>query len=224
MVREQLANLVGKFGLMFGGFMLITGGGALVVYGGLTFYLGVPGGNDLSALEPLHRVVAPMVESWLTYVVVAVGAAGFVFEIKRNGLQISDDRLLVEREREWRREKAQESDVWRPPEEDREGKSVYEKLREEQAESGLVLWSDELVGEKPPRIRGEVRNTTRAEYTDVQMAVQFIDETGDVVDTGGATRKELSPGDAWQFEVFGRDAGDAVTYRISRPTGNRDRT
>lgn len=220
--RETIPELIGKLGLLFGGFVMITAGGGLVVYGALLMYLAVPGGRDPAALEPLNAAVASLVNVDALSFVALVGTVSFVFELRRNGLQVSDDRLLYERKREMRREKAEENEAWQPPEDERDEKTVYEELREERADDGLVLWADTIVGENPPRVRGEIRNTSRVQYTDVQVTVGFVDRVGDFVDTGVASRKELDSGESWTFEVFGRDADGAVTYKITSPEGERD--
>lgn len=226
-MRERFLDLYGHVGLLFGGFALITGGGSLVAYGAIFFYLAVPGGHDITLLNPINALVSDVVTATGGYLllVTLVGAGGFGVELKRHGLEVTpDDELLAEKKREWRRQKAKESDVWQLPEEDREEESIYEQLRDEIADDGLVLADDRAVDGNPPRVHGRIRNTSRVTYRNVRVTVAFVGPNGEVVDSGTAARKELPPKQEWSFDVFNRDASGAVTYRISRPEGDRPDT
>jgi hypothetical protein len=210
-----------SFGILFGGLLLITGGGTSAVYGVILFYLAMPGGRQAdSVLAPVHEAAASIGTNEIIWVVATIGVVSFVWEVRQNGLLNKEERLLAERKKEWRRQKAEENEAWQPPEEDREEESIYDELQDSTGE--LVLTDSTMTDEDMPSVRGVVANTDAEAYTDVRVKVQFVGEDGEVVGSGIATTKEIEPGTRWRFEVFHSESSTAVAgYRLSSPTGTQ---
>jgi hypothetical protein len=183
----------------------------LFVYVSFPFITGFD--SSLTALESLVRAVVTDERLKIT---LAVGVAGFVLEIHENGLWPRDDRTHQERLKDIRREWAKERDAWQPPPEDRdESTSVYEDLQETLAENRPELVAATLTrSDDSIRVQGRIENDTISRFSDLQVQVQFLAETGDPLGTGAATKKQIGPNESWQFEVFYRGEGVPVDFQI----------
>jgi hypothetical protein len=183
----------------------------------LFVYVSFPFVNGLeSSLTVLESMVQSIVTDERLRVALAIGAVGFVLEVHENGLWPRDNRTYQERLKDIRREWAKERDAWQPPPEDRdEDTSVYEELQETLSENRpeLVAATLKRSGDSV-QVQGRIENDTITRFSDLQVQVQFLAETGDPLGTGAATKKQIGPNESWQFEVFYRGAGMPVAFQI----------
>jgi hypothetical protein len=216
----MLGRFLRSFGILFGGLLLIAGGGSSAIYGMVLFYLAMPGGREPEpVLAPVNEAVASVGTNELMWLVAVVGTVSFVWEVRQNGLLNKEERLLAERKKEWRRQKAEESEAWQPPEEDREEATIYDDLQDD---GELVVADATLADDGMPSVRGVVANTDSEPYADVRVKVQFVNGAGETVGSGIATTKEVDPGSRWKFEVFHSDSEASVAgYRLSTPMGTK---
>ncbi|MFB6307704.1 MAG: FxLYD domain-containing protein [Haloarculaceae archaeon] len=214
-----IVRFLRSFGLLYGGLLLITVGGSAFIYGIIVFYLAMPSTPAAgTTLAPVHSRVLPLASNALVWSVAVVGTASFAWEVRQNGLLNKDDRLLYERKKDLRREKADHSDAWQPPEEDREEESFYQELVDE---GGLDLQGAELIAGDTPSVRGLIENTSLDPFEDVRVTVAFVGPDGDELDRGVATRKRIEGGNTWKFEVFYSGDDTVEGYRIATPEAER---
>lgn len=221
----MLGELYRKFGLLVGGVAIFNAGGLLVIYGVLLFYAASPGTPTVrEALGPLNDVLVTYVLNEITLGIAAVGLVGFAIEVYKNGLFAIDDRLLHEKMKDWRRQKAEENELWSPPKEDQEGPSMYEELREDVESSGLTILNAELDTSQQARVRGKLRNRSNATKRDVALRVTFLGRNGEEIATKVATRKRIEPRKMWEFEVFYPGEERVKDFRLARVERDRKAT
>lgn len=218
-----LGSVLRPFGLLVLGLVCFCGGGLVVVYGLVLFAVAPPGGKRVGpTLAPVNEAVVSVVTEPLFHAVVLVGVVGFAWEVKRNGLWPTDDRLLAEIIDERRRQLAEEREEWSHPDVE-EDTDVYEDLRAEQdadrtpalpsGEDGDLVVLGDRYTTRPRGVQGVIENQGEQAYSHVSVEVAWIVD-GEVVDTGAALKSSLGEGDRWRFEVFWHGSADPDDYRI----------
>lgn len=206
-----------RFGTFVVGFVLIAGGCSAIAYGILLFYVSLPLGIGFDvSLTPIESVMRSVVTDDRIRATLVIGVAGFALEIRENGVWPRDDRTHQERLKDMRREWARERDAWRPPPEDRdESTSMYEDLQETLSTDRPELIEATLKrSDDSTRVQGRIENDSINRFSDLQVQVQFLAETGETLGTGAATKTEIGPNESWQFEVFYRGEGVPADFRI----------
>lgn len=218
-VRDR--DVLGQVALFTGGLLCLCVGATAIVYGIAFIWYAAPNNpTAMAVLSPLTGLLKTLVTTLPLAIGVGAGAGLFVWELRRNGIQFRDPRLRYEIVRDMRREKAKESDVWEPPEAEREGEDVYEELRKETQTGGVEVvdsggqWRNGIYV-----AQGVVRNRSDEPARNIKIKVLFVDVDGETVDTGLASRHTLEPDETWKFEVFGRHQ-NVESYRMSDPLGS----
>jgi hypothetical protein len=212
-------KLFRRFGFTIMGIITVTGGGLLIVYGILLMYVTAPNAHDISDLRVIHETIFWLVQQHLLYVLLVFGLLGFVWEIYTVGFFPRDDRLLYERHRDMRREIAEEKEVWDKPGMDEESdpyEDLYEDLHEE--DEKLTLARTRFNTSGSPSVAGLVMNKSgRKGYRDIIVEIEFYDAEKQAIDRTIATKKEINPGDSWEFEVFPapEHSNDTKYYKVT---------
>jgi len=220
-----------SFGLLVAGLVLVSGTGGFVIYGLLWFYLRTPGTRPAEpVLGPINEAVAGSLTADATLAFLAIAGVAYAWEVKVNGVWPTDDRLLIEKLDDKRKELAKKRDAWSHPEVDDEDDGIYgdleEKLTSDDDEPSAITARDgEFVltkhaanmDESPPRVRGIVENRSGENVDHVQVDVDFYDGTGDKIGEGFDLKSGFAAESRWQFEAnfMGPEAKQPQGYRIN---------
>lgn len=200
-------------GLLVGAAVFAAVGAVSLAYAILLFYIGSPAtATSMARLEPLNRVVFAVATNPMFDGVALVGVSVFLWDVNRNGLHNFDDRTYFERKRDMRRKWAETRDAWQPPEEDINGPTMYDELREQVEDGGLAVKTVEKGVDGDASVRGVVHNQTNEWYENVRAAVRFVLDDG--TQTEVATKRKLGPQSRWKFEVFNTVEGDVHDVEI----------
>lgn len=211
----MMGKLLRRFGFAFVGCLTVIGGGLMIIYGLLLLYVSAPNPRSPSDLQFIHDVARWLLDQEVLYLLVAVGIAGFLWEVKREGFLPRDDRLRYQIDRDRRRELAEETEVWDAPDGERKTdpyEQLHENLHEETRQLSLV--KTRFDESETPSVAGRLLNSSdRTPYRDVVVEISFFDDEKTHLDTTYATRQSLDPSSSWEFEVFpSPDTESAVQY------------
>lgn len=222
-------RIVRSGGTLVVSFFFFSAGGALLVNGLVYFYLSMPGGspNPARDLAPFNDVLVSVATSPAVASVALLGTAGFVWEVRSNGLLPRDERTLKQKIDDVRRKRAKESHVWSHPDVDA-GTDHYRELQSEEgdatpdyptAEDGDLALIGHQMTTSPRRVRGIIENQSDRSYSNVAVQVVWLID-GEPAGEEVAWKNSLSPDDKWRFEVYDNTGEKPSSYRITDLSGS----
>jgi hypothetical protein len=226
-LNRKIPRKLRLFSLSILSSLLLSIGGLGAVYALLFFYVASPGGASPEVIRPFNVVILTILTHPIFVGFISIIIPISVLEIKSNGFLKIDDRILAERKKDMRREKAKENPAWEPPEEDEEQPSEYEELKksldpnsddveqqEKQTNDNLteitsdpdnpVIIKDKQLtkSDNRPSAKGKLYNVSSSTQRDIKLQIGFVDKNGNIDQTIPVTKKQLKPKNEYQFQVF----------------------
>lgn len=206
---SRVGEAIRSFGLLVVGQAVAVCGGLVTIYAIFWFYLAMPGGAGSGAtLRPLRGTLVFLATDGVVRALAVVALVGFLWDVKRNGVWPTDDRLLAERLDEKRKDLAEEREAWSHPELG-DDPDLYDDLSERAADGASgrdgrdirIVEHEPRFGSRNPCVEGLARNVSDRAYEGVKLELDFHAADGSKIGYGTATKRLLEPGDVWRFQV-----------------------